>query len=156
MQLSTYRYTPAGGWENALDPTLDSDKTLLIVFGGSDTDELTPGIVGLREAFPRSVWIGCSTAGEIYGRTIEDDTLVVAVMKFTHTVLRLVTREIFDDKTSFDAGSYLSGALATPGLRAIFVLSDGISCFGSELVNGLMQNVPRGVVVTGGLAGDGD
>lgn len=156
MLLSTYRYTPAVAWDKPLDATLDSDKTLLIVFGGSDVDGLASAIADLRNAFPRSIWIGCSTAGEIYGRSLEDNTLTVAVMKFTHTVLRLASSGITGPKTSFQIGSSLASALAAPDLRGLFVLSDGLSVNGSELAKGLSQNLPQGVVVTGGLAGDGE
>jgi len=148
--LSTYRYTPAAGWDEPLDSVLDSDSTLLIAFGASAADNLISGIADLRRAFPRSIWIGCSTAGEIYGRSLEDNTLAVAVMKFTHTILRVATREIVDPQTSFQAGSYLASTLDTPNLRGVFVLSDGLSVNGAELAKGLSQNLPQGVVVTGG------
>jgi hypothetical protein len=156
MLLSTYQYTPAGGWDKPLDSALDSDSTLLIVFGASDADALISGIADLRRIFPRSIWTGCSTAGEIYGHSLEDNTLAVAVMKFTHTILRLTASEIIDPNISFQVGSYLASTLHAPDLRGIFVLSDGLSVNGSELAKGLSQNLPQDVVVTGGLAGDGD
>lgn len=156
MLLSTCRYTPAGGWDKPLDSALDSDSALLMVFGASDTDALKSGFADLRRAFPRSIWIGCSTAGEIYGRSLEDNTLTVAVMKFTHTVLRMATSEIIDPGTSFLAGANLASTLDAPDLRGIFVLSDGLSVNGSELAKGLSQNLAQDVVVTGGLAGDGN
>lgn len=156
MLLSTHRYKPAGGWDKALDPTLDSDRTLVIVFGASDTGDLTAGIADLGRAFPRSSRIGCSTAGEIYGRSLEDNTLAVAVMKFTHATLRAATSEIADPDTSFEVGAGLASTLAAPDLKGVFVLSDGLTVNGSELAKGLSQNLPHGVVVTGGLAGDGD
>jgi hypothetical protein len=156
MLHSTYRYTPAGGWDKALDSALDSDRTLLIAFGASDAGDLASGIADLGRAFPRSSRIGCSTAGEIYGRSLEDNTLAVAVMKFTHTTLRVATSEIVDPDDSFRVGSRLASTLAAPDLRGVFVLSDGLAVNGSELAKGLSQNLPQGVVVTGGLAGDGD
>lgn len=156
MRLSTYRYRPTVGWDKPLDSALDSDNTLLIVFGGSDADALASGISDLCRAFPRSTWIGCSTAGEIYDRTLEDHTLTLAVMKFTATLLRIATRKIVDPDASFQVGSYLANTLAAPDLKGLFVLSDGLTVNGSELAKGLSQNLPPGVVVTGGLAGDGD
>lgn len=156
MRLSTYRYRPTVGWDKPLDSALDSDNTLLIVFGGSDADALASGISDLCRAFPRSTWIGCSTAGEIYDRTLEDHTLTLAVMKLTATLLRIATRKIVDPDASFQVGSYLANTLAAPDLKGLFVLSDGLTVNGSELAKGLSQNLPSGVVVTGGLAGDGD
>ncbi|MDH4234394.1 MAG: FIST C-terminal domain-containing protein, partial [Gallionella sp.] len=155
MLLSIYRYTPAAGWDKALDSSLDSETTLLIAFGASDAGRLTSGISELGKSFPRSIRVGCSTAGEIYGRTLEDNSLVVAVMKFSHTNLRLATSELIAPDTSFQVGSYLASALHSLDLKGVFVLSDGLSVNGSELARGLSQNLPQGVVVTGGLAGDG-
>ena len=37
----------------------------------------------------------------------------------------------------------------------MLVLSDGLKVNGSELARGLRENLPAGVAVTGGLAGDG-
>jgi hypothetical protein len=43
-----------------------------------------------------------------------------------------------------------------PGLRAVFVLSDGLHVNGSRLAAGMNDVLPDSVVVTGGLAGDGE
>src|SRR5258708_38692339 len=50
----------------------------------------------------------------------------------------------------------ISQVLKKPGLRAVFVLSEGNHVNGSDLVRGLNSILPSDVVVTGGLAGDGD
>ncbi len=155
MLLSKYRYKPVAGWDSALESSLDSENTLVILFGASDAKRLTAALADLCAAFPRSALVGCSTAGEIYGPSLEDDTLVVAVMKFSHVTIRLASRLITDAKSSFEIGSSLANTLATPGLKAVFVVSDGLSVNGSEFAKGLSQNLPPGVVVTGGLAGDG-
>ncbi len=42
------------------------------------------------------------------------------------------------------------------GLTNVIVLSDGLNVNGSNLVKGLAENLPAGVVITGGLAGDAD
>lgn len=156
MLLATYRYTSNAGWNKTPDSALDSESTLLIVFGASATDGLATGIADLRKDFPASKWIGCSTAGEIYGDSLGDDSLVVAVVRFEHTVLRAASIEIVNPEMSFYVGEYLAKELLAPDLKGIFVLSDGLSVNGSELAKGLSQNLPHGVVVTGGLAGDGD
>ncbi|KRT56545.1 FIST signal transduction protein [endosymbiont of Ridgeia piscesae] len=156
MQLSTYQYSPDRGWDKPLDPTLDSDQTWLILFGTSDIDALASGMDNLRTAFPQAIWIGCSTAGEILGPTLSDHTLSVAVLRFAHTKLRCAVREIDDTHASFEAGTHLTQSLAAPDLKGVFVLSDGLKVNGSELVKGLSESLPEKVIITGGLAGDGD
>jgi hypothetical protein len=54
------------------------------------------------------------------------------------------------------AGEELGKALSRPGLRSVLVLSDGLDVNGTTLVAGLNAVLPEAVVVTGGLAGDGD
>ena len=43
-----------------------------------------------------------------------------------------------------------------PDLKAVLVLSDGLLVNGSELIRGLNAVLPESVIITGGLAGDGD
>src|SRR6185436_11322107 len=57
---------------------------------------------------------------------------------------------------SFAAGQAVARTLAEPGLKAVFVLSDGLIVNGSALVRGLASALPSDVVITGGLAGDGE
>ena len=59
---------------------------------------------------------------------------------------------------SHGAGARLAEQLCEAGdepLRAVFVLSDGLCVNGTPLVAGLTAGLPRGVAITGGLAGDG-
>ena len=156
MYLSTHCYVPTSGWSRPLDPSQDSPVTLLVVFGAPEPAQLREGFADLRSAFPKAVWIGCSSSGEIFDSRISDDTLVVAVVRFSRTALRLASREISDPDASLEAGSALGSALSAADLKAVFVLSDGLGVNGSKLVEGLSESLPPGVVVTGGLAGDGD
>jgi len=155
MQLASHQFTLHRGWNNPLDPALDSENSLLVIFGGSDLDKLASGFADLRRNFPNSVWIGCSTSGEIYDHSLDDGTLAVAVMKFTNATLRKTTSKIVDTKSSFQIGSDLITSLSAPDLKGVLVLSDGLLINGSELARGLSQNLPEGVKVTGGLAGSG-
>ncbi|MFM2275200.1 MAG: hypothetical protein RL211_1072 [Pseudomonadota bacterium] len=156
MQLATYVYAPATGWNRPLNPGLDSAATWVIIFGGSGVDELMHGMNDLRQAYPLAAWMGCSTAGEIHGNSLGDNSLVVAVMKFAHTQLRMVGAKIENPEESAKIGAQLGAELAAPDLAAVFLLSDGLSVNGSRLIESLSGALKPGVVVTGGLAGDGD
>lgn len=155
MQLSTYQYSSAVGWNVPLNAELDSENTLLIIFGAADLEPLKAGLDDLRGVFRCALWIGCSTAGEIYGSTLNDNTLTVAVVRFSKTTARLAAYQNTHAASSFQAGASLANQLAAPDLKAVFVISDGLSVNGSELVKGLSSRLPKGVIVTGGLAGDG-
>jgi hypothetical protein len=156
MQLSTFHYTPEQGWNQPLDQVLDSETTWLIVFGGSAVSPLMQGFADLRQAFPKSVWTGCSTSGEIHGNLLLDHSLVVAVLKFEHTLLRLASASIDSAEVSHQVGAQLGKELSAPDLKAVFLVTDGLSVNGSKLIDGLSTSIGPDVVVTGGMAGDGD
>jgi hypothetical protein len=75
---------------------------------------------------------------------------------FDEVTLRKASLPIGADTDSFTAGRDLGSALLGPELRAVFVLSDGLHANGSRLADGMNDLFPDSVVVTGGLAGDGE
>lgn len=135
---------------------LDSAETLVVAFGARELADRPELFARLAAAFPRARVMGCSTAGEICGATVSDQTLAVAVTRFERTQLRSASARVSSAADSARAGAQLARLLAGPGLRAVFVLSDGVHVNGSELVRGLNAELPDEVVITGGLAGDGD
>lgn len=156
MQLATYRYSPAKGWDQTPDRALDSADSLLVLFGPSAHEPLAAAFADLHAAFPHSHWVGCSTAGQFLGSDIDDDSLVVAVVRFASVGLRSVYAPVDTPADSRQAGRNIATALRAPDLRAVFVLADGLSVNGSELVKGMQAVLPDAVTVTGGLAGDGN
>ncbi len=109
----------------------------------------------VKERFPRAILLGCSTAGEIQGTRVLDDSLVVTAVEFAHTTVRLVSGFITDMEQSGAVGARLATKLPKDGLSHVFVLSDGLHVNGTALVEGLESVLSSDVVVTGGLAGDG-
>ncbi len=156
MRLKTFSFDTGAGWSCGSLPALDSGSTLVIVFGGSDFADHPGPIQELARAYPESHIIGCSSAGEIFGTKISDGTLSVAVARFEHGSVATALAPVGPDASSFSAGESLAHQLEGPSLRGVLVLSDGINVNGSELVRGLNSVLPESVVVTGGLAGDGD
>src|SRR5690349_1009474 len=107
-------------------PALDSEQTLVTVFGPSSCLDEPGPVQELLASYPRSTVIGCSTAGEIFDTTIHDGTLSVAVCRFERTRLRAATAAVGAQGDSRKAGRQLAESLAGPGLRSILVISDGI------------------------------
>ena len=153
LQKTTYRAGP--GWAQPLPRLLDGPSTLVLAFGahqyGSDSQPLDE----LSAAFPRSVVVGCSTAGEIDGAQVDDGTVSVVVSRFEHSRLAVALTDVAGPEDSRVAGERLAAQLPSGGLRAVFVLSDGLRVNGTPLVAGLAQGLPAGIPITGGLAGDG-
>jgi hypothetical protein len=155
MEIATYSYTVTGGWSAALRPELDSERTLVLVFGAPGYFGDPAPLCALRDAYPRARIIGCSTAGEILGSKISDESMAVAVARFQHTDLAVAAAPVATEAGSFAAGRALARALGRPDLRGVLVLSDGLQVNGSELSAGLESALPPRACVTGGLAGDG-
>ncbi len=154
MKVATFNYCEKELETRPTTEDFDSPQTLVIAFGAASFLENSEPLKKLAEKFPTSKLIGCSTAGEILGETINDDSLSVAVLRFEKTCLDLASAPVFNADESFSAGEKIARALNKPSLRGIIVLSDGLSVNGSQLVAGINSILPPTVIVTGGLAGD--
>ncbi|MEQ8273424.1 MAG: FIST N-terminal domain-containing protein [Deltaproteobacteria bacterium] len=135
---------------------LDGPNTLVLAFATDGLDGSEPAWRALQKAFGRSKILGCSTAGAIGAGTLQERGIVVAVACFERTTLRLVSVALADASESFDAGRRLVDELVGEDLRGVYVLSDGRDVNGSKLTEGMCASAPTDVVITGGLAGDGD
>jgi hypothetical protein len=155
MQLKTLRFRPDDGWLEPLPAAMDGPRTLVLAFGASAFADDPQPFAGLARAFPGSVLLGCSTSGEIAGAQVHDGSISLAVARFGHATLRRAITAVRGPNDSWAAGARLARELHAPGLRAVFVLSDGLHVNGSSLVAGLAQNLAGGVAISGGLAGDG-
>jgi hypothetical protein len=154
MQVSRFSYQ-GGRWSEPF-PRLDSQDTLVLVFGATAYLDDPGPLLDLSAAFPKALLLGCSTSGEIHGTRVEDGSLSVAIAKFDRTRLRRAGAEVAGADGSREAGLQLAEALDAPDLKGVLVLSDGLKVNGSELVRGFNDRFQGRVSVTGGLAGDGD
>lgn len=155
MEIETFQYRANQGWSKSFSPKMDSENTLILVFGAPSFIDSSEPLNELKMSYPHSKIAGCSTAGEILGTTIYDNTLSVAVVKFEKTALKIFAAEIKKSEDSFDVGVSVAKKLDSDTLTAILVLSEGIGVNGTDLVNGLNLGVKKPLPITGGLAGDG-
>ena len=132
------------------------DAELVLGFGAPARLSAPETWQRLREQWPRARIVMCSTAGEISGTQVFDDSLALTALRFERTPLRCAEVVLRDGMASAQAGHDLVQQLLGPGLRHVFVLSDSLKINGSELVAGMTTALPAGVSLTGGLSGDGD
>ncbi|NOT22013.1 MAG: hypothetical protein HOP22_04745 [Nitrospiraceae bacterium] len=156
MKLSTFTYSDSNRTSVPSIGVKNPDRTLVVMFGPSRLLDAPTPIQSVLAAYPGAAAIGCSSSGEIFGTHIQDDTLVVALLQFDHTIVRAASAPVTDPGKSFEAAQSLAHQLIAPGLRGVLVLSDGLGVNGSELIRGLNTILTTDVVVSGGLAGDGD
>jgi hypothetical protein len=158
-------WTRAREWVPATSGSLAHSAQLVIVFGATALLQDLQLMGSIRTSYPAAHILGCSTAGEICGAEVSDDSLVATAIHFEHTPVRTAQTSLDENADSQQAGEFLARALpqsvgAVEGrteekLAHVLVLSDGLRVNGSDLVRGLMKHLPEGVAVTGGLAGDG-
>ncbi|HFS82684.1 MAG TPA: hypothetical protein ENK71_01825, partial [Epsilonproteobacteria bacterium] len=85
---------------------------------------------------------------------IEEGVLAAMVLAFEKTKIEKVCVEVPHDDDSFEAGKKLADSFEREGLKALFVLSDGLHINGTKLSEGISEVLGSDVVVTGGLAAD--
>lgn len=155
MKTFQVTYTSVGESANFNEEDLPFQPGLLLVFGSRQALSETPLIKKIREAFPGCILTGCSTSGEIAGTNVYDNSLTLTAVEFEKTSLEYHEASIMDFRNAFEAGKSLARQFPQESLRHVFVLSEGLQVNGTDLVNGMRDNLPKGVNVTGGLAGDG-
>jgi hypothetical protein len=151
MRVTQSVWTSSRGWRV---PEGDNNANLVLAFGSPATLK-SDRWKQLQSRYPKAILLGCSTGGEIHGCEVMDDTLSATAMTFDHTEIIAAQADVAAAGGSFAAGKSVGQRLARGDLKALFVLSDGTTVNGSELVRGLREAVGGDVVLTGGLAGDG-
>lgn len=156
MKTEEMRWSAADGWVSPPPARLAASAQLVICFAARDVLERAPAALqAVRAAYPKAELVGCSTAGEILGTVVSDDTLVAIAVAFDATRVETACVEIASPADSRACGERLAQLLLKPDLSHVLLLSDGLNVNGSELVDGIRNAVPRNVAVTGGLSGDG-
>lgn len=133
----------------------DGGTSLALVFGSTAHMENSALHNRLQEYYSGAVLAGCTTAGEITAKGVEDDTITITLMQFNSTEVRTHCIEVKSMEDSQAAGAALVEGLYDDNLAYILVLSDGQVVNGSSLVRGIRNALPADIPFSGGLAGDG-
>ena len=166
MKVEQRRWNKTEGWKPELPKTFVESVQLIFVFSATSILKEQRLLRQIKESYPHAHILGCSTAGEIFGTQVSDDSMVMTAVSFEHTGLKGMQVQLSQVENSFQAGKYLARNLPFSisisesdelgKLIHVIVISDGLRVNGSDLVRGLMEHLPEGVTVTGGLAGDGE
>lgn len=126
---------------------------VILVFGDRHALDGPDWLEELRRTDPEALVFGGSSAGEIRSTRVSDGTIVATAVTFAHATAAIRCVPV-DERSSRQSGHRLAATLPRPGLRHVFVLSDGLGVDGTELTRGLNEGLAPGVAVTGGLSGD--
>lgn len=131
-----------------------SDSDLVLGFGARALLADSKVFDQLRDKFPTSELILCSSAGEIYENEVLDDTIALTALKFSSTRIKSCQVDITAFENSFLAGCSLIEKLDQQDLKMVLIFSDGGKVNASELVKGMNTVKKEHVLIVGGLAGD--
>ncbi|MCB4799220.1 FIST signal transduction protein [Neotamlana laminarinivorans] len=105
----------------------------------------------LKNKFPQSVLVGCSSGGEISEIAVSDKSLSLTAISFQNATFKKVAINVNDVNSSEKAGYTIGRQLNSEKLKHVIVFGDSENVNGSDLVTGLKSNL-QNVSVSGGLA----
>ncbi|MFN9710354.1 MAG: FIST signal transduction protein [Bacteroidota bacterium] len=129
---------------------------LILVMGDKSLVLNDSVLDALRQKFSKAIMPVLSTAGEIYNGQSNEGTLVGIALHFEHTPLEVVENNIHNFSDSTALGEALAEALPKENLRYILAISCGSLVNGEDLIRGITKIVGEEILITGGMAGDGD
>lgn len=138
---------------NKQDEKIDADLVLLVGNRYLLEDET---VFNKLRALTNGAIVSNSTSGHIVGDEVFDEGAVATVIKFAQTKIKPVVFNCADFENELTLGTRIYNSLADENLNYIYLVSDGQFINGSNLVSGLKTNLNKNVLITGGLAGDGD
>ncbi len=147
-----------GNWQaaNAGQDSLSGlSPDLVLAFLSPSQQGLEASFQKLRKQFPDAIVTGCTTGGQIQDDDYFDTQSVATAILFEHSTVRIASAQNDKPETSFETGAFLANALEQKDLRGIFILSEGLTVNGSQLIQGLKSKISSNIPISGGLAGDG-
>ncbi|MEL6253716.1 MAG: FIST N-terminal domain-containing protein [Bacteroidota bacterium] len=154
MKTNQLIWEDGDSWESYED-AVEITPQLVLFFGSTSLLEEQEYFQQLQEMYPKATLVGCTTAGEIIGDEVLDDSIVATAIEFEQTNINSASILIGNTEGSLDAGRKLGKEIQSEQLKSVLVISDGGSVNGSELVEGLTEVLGSDIIITGGLAGDG-
>ncbi len=152
MRTEQRIWTAAHGWSGPLGPL--GGAQWVLVFGNPERLRRPETFEEIRRAYPKAYVMGCSSAGEIIGTEVKENSLVMTAVHFDRTRVQGVSDTVQDPKESHTVGERVGRRFSAEGLVHVFVLAEGVQIHGADLLAGLVSALPSGVRVTGGLAAD--
>ncbi|WP_378186560.1 FIST signal transduction protein [Aquimarina sp. W85] len=154
MIIKQYKKLKNESLADALQEPQHLNNPLVLVFGNRFTLEDPLLYNQLRNFFPNGSIVFGSSAGEIMGNRVYDDSLTITAIEFEKSRYEVVRENILDhDKNTKILGERLGQKMPKKGLRHIFILSEGSFINGSSLIEGLELSNQE-TRITGGLCGD--
>lgn len=108
----------------------------------------------VRNILGNQTLVGCTGSGEVGKDLIFDECAIFTGVKFDKSKVE-IQDETISSGHSFQTGTSLAKKMNPNGLKALYIISDGLEINGTDLVRGLREVLGEKIPISGGLAGDG-
>ena len=115
MRIEQRGWRPTTGWSPGPTSQLTQRADLVFAFGAKEVLLLSRPLEELRASYPEATIVGCSTAGEISGTRVSDDSLVATAVAFESSSARAV--DLRGLNAHLPEGVQVTGGLAGDGER---------------------------------------
>ncbi len=154
MKIQQFERLKNKQWNALKDYSEKLVKPLVLVFGNRYQLERSDVYEEVKELFPDGAIILGSTAGEIIGERVYEESIIVTAIVFEKSRFEIRRDNILNhEKNALSVGASLIEQMPKEGLKHVFVVSEGSFVNGSALIEGL-ESKYKNIIFTGGLCGD--
>ncbi len=150
----SYEKMAWSGIENV--PSESSENEFLLIFASRDLLEQPQWLEPLRNRFPKTPFIYCSTAGEINRNLINEETAQCSLVQFDKTMVKINIDNVVGYKNSFELGKAMVKRIDMDQLKHILIFVDGQIVNSDDLLSGMQVETQKDVLISGGVSGDGN
>ena len=112
MRVEQRLWSSDSGWQpDSGSGTLGERAQLVLLFGGVEQVRASECFAWVRANYPRAHLVGCTTAGQIHGPRVLDETLSLTAISFAHTRIAMARARVDGVADSSAAGARLARAL---------------------------------------------
>ncbi|NHM31702.1 EAL domain-containing protein [Neobacillus terrae] len=133
---------------------LDTFPALLVqIFSGEQENKLKTIQQQLKLLVPEATIIGCTTAGEIIGSSLQEKSIVISFTGFDKTSIDSCIVEQRDFPDCFMMGKRVSEMLIDPQTKAMIIMIGSVDIDTQQFLDGIFSSKPD-ILITGGIAGN--
>ncbi|MEW2921738.1 FIST N-terminal domain-containing protein [Muricauda sp. ANG21] len=156
MKILQAKKSSNSNFEFTTDKT-ELKEPLVLIFGNRYLLEEEQLFQEIRSLFPDGHLVFGSTSGEILGEKVLEGTVTLTAIEFEKSRFLVKNKNISEfNQDDASLGKMLAAEFPTDNLRHVFVVSEGSTVNGSELIEGMEQVGNGNFGLSGGLCGDDD
>lgn len=154
MKTELNVWSKDSGWANGQSPGQLKNPNIVILFTSPDVMANTDLPKQIETAYPNSDIVGCTGSGAISGQKVYDKSLVVIAIAFDKAYTKTAKVEVQNTQEAEEAAKTLLNQLPKEDLKHVIILFNLLKFDPGVLIETLAKNLPEGVGLTGGAAGD--